>query len=214
MLSPRVSAHLGLGAASLVLISSVCLLHSGASEARHALRARPSDSAPGFLLWDTSGRSQSLASFRGRTVALCFSSIGCPVSNEYRQRLADFVRRYSGDRRVEVLQINVGRGLPLPSGESSQPAQADSTEPIDARPERLLLDPNCEVAARYAVDLTPTFFVIDPEGIVRYRGSFDDNRNAAQVTSHYCEDALDDILHDRPVAEPLTPPFGCSLKRD
>jgi len=212
MLSPRVSAHLGLGAASLVLISCVCLLHSGASEAKHALRARPSEIAPAFVLFDAAGKSVSLSACRGQTVALCFSSINCPVSNEYRQRLADLVRRYSGDRRVEILRINIGHGLPLGTKNTFGGVEVASAATAIPGPERLLMDPNSEVAAHYAVDVTPTFFVIDNQGIVRYRGSFDDNRNAAQVASHYCEDALDDVLHDRTVAEPLTAPFGCTVK--
>ncbi len=75
------------------------------------------------------------------------------------------------------------------------------------------MDPNCDVAVRYAVDATPTFFVIDGRGIIRYRGSFDDNRNVAQATSYYCQDALENVLHDQAVAEPLTVPFGCALNR-
>jgi hypothetical protein len=210
MLSPRVSAHLGLGAASSVCIYCLCLLHSGASEAKYALRSRPADLAPGFVLQDASGSSMSLSACRGQIVVLCFSSIGCPVSNDYRQRLADLTKRYSASRRAIILQINLGRGLP--SASKSNPLEVASTR-TPAAPARLLMDPNCEVGGLYAVDLTPTFFVIDSQGVIRYRGSFDDNRNAAQVKSHYCEDALEDVLHDRPVAEALTAPFGCAISR-
>jgi cytochrome oxidase Cu insertion factor (SCO1/SenC/PrrC family) len=189
-MSPRVAAHLGLGAASLVLVSSICLLHSRAAEAKHALRARPLGSAPAFVLSDPTGKSVSLAACQGRAVVLAFTSISCPVSNDYRQRLAAFARRYSADPRVAILRVNVGRGMPLP--DKSNPSGAldfRSSGALIDEPAPMLMDPDCDVAGRYAVDTTPTFVVIDGQGIIRYRGSFDDNRNAAQVTSHYCEDA-------------------------
>jgi len=189
-------------------------LHSGAAEAKYALRARPSERAPGFVLSDPSGRSVSLEACRGQTIVLSFTSVSCPVSNDYRQRLADFARRYSADPRVAILRVNVGRGLPLPVQVSlSHGSQSRSDGAIIEGPAPLLMDPSCDVAVRYAVDTTPTFFVIDGKGIICYRGSFDDNRNIAQVKSHYCEDALEDVLHDKAVTDPLTVPFGCALKR-
>ena len=213
-MSPRVAAHLGMGAASLVLVSSICFLHSRAAEAKFAMRAHPSERAPAFVLSDPSGTPVSLEACRGQNVVLCFSSISCPVSNDYRQRLAAFTSQYSADPRVAVLQINVGRGLPLPGLSTFPQAPGSRSDPARvAGPAPLLMDPNCDLAARYAVDTTPTFFVIDGQGVIRYRGSFDDNRNAAQVKSHYCHDALDEVLHDQAVVNPLTVPFGCTVKR-
>jgi cytochrome oxidase Cu insertion factor (SCO1/SenC/PrrC family) len=214
-MSPRVAAHLGLGAASLVLVYSIFLLHSRASEAKYALRARPSEPAPAFVLSDPSGKSISLAAYQGRTVVLCFSSISCPVSNDYRQRLAAFTRRFSGDPRVVTLRVNVGHGMPLPDRSTASVTSKSGLSEAALIEEQAptLMDPDFDVAGRYAIETTPTFVVIDGQGVVRYRGSFDDNRNAAQVANHYCQDALEDVLHDRPVANPLTVPFGCTLKR-
>ena len=173
---------------------------------RHA--AQPLTPAPDFALSDAAGRPVRLSPLRGSTVVLCFRTIDCPVGNDYDGRLSDFARRFVGrgaapgggsagppPPRVSVLSINVGPGRPA----------------AVAAGVRCLLDPAGEVAERYAVEVTPTFFVIDASGKIRYRGCFDDNRNAAQADARYCQDALECLLHGNPVRQPLTAAFGCAL---
>lgn len=215
MVSPRQVARLGLGAAFLVFISCLAVLHSKASEARRALRAQPMHAAPDFVLPDAAGRQVQLSSLRGAPVVLCFRAIDCPVSNAYDSRLSEFARRFADPARnyrpvslpsdsplpapppVSILSINVGAGIP--SGHRTGM--------------KYLLDPGGKVADEYAVEVTPTFFVLDGSGQIRYRGSFDDNRNAAQAGSRYCQEAVECLLHGQPVNHPLTAPFGCNLPK-
>lgn len=199
MLSPRYVARLGLGAACLVLISCLAVLHSKAAEAGRALRAQPLRTAPDFVLSDAAGRQVRLSSLRGAPVVLCFRAIDCPVSNDYEARVSELARRFAGPR-VSIVSINVGSAAPAPTRSTN----AGMTG---------LLDPAGIVADRYAVEVTPTFFMLDGSGQIRYRGSFDDNRNAAQAGTRYCQDALESLLHNRPVERPLTAPFGCNLPK-
>jgi peroxiredoxin len=54
----------------------------------------------------------------------------------------------------------------------------------------VLLDRSAKVAEAYGVESLPTVCVIDEDGIVRYRGAFDDNRREDMVKNHYCRDAI------------------------
>jgi hypothetical protein len=57
-----------------------------------------------------------------------------------------------------------------------------------------LLDDRGLVAARYSANETPVIVLIDPRGRVSYRGPFDDHRDIAFATRHYCDEALREAL--------------------
>ena len=42
--------------------------------------------------------------------------------------------------------------------------------------------------------MTPQFFVLDKDRIIRYTGAMDDNQNEAKVTKKYVRDAVDAVL--------------------
>lgn len=54
--------------------------------------------------------------------------------------------------------------------------------------------------------------VIDPEGLVCYRGRFDDNEDARKVRVEYVRDAVQDLLEGQPVAKNSTQAFGRSIE--
>jgi len=57
-----------------------------------------------------------------------------------------------------------------------------------------------QVASEFAAKQTPHFVVIDAQGVIAYRGEFDDNANEEIIEQHFCADVLREI-----VGEP-TPP--------
>jgi len=57
-------------------------------------------------------------------------------------------------------------------------------------------------------------YVIDPDGILIYRGAIDDaprGKNPAEA-SNYVAEALDASMAGKPVATPSSKPYGCSVK--
>jgi sensor domain CHASE-containing protein len=74
-------------------------------------------------------------------------------------------------------------------------------------------DPDNKVADLYDARHTPTVYVVDSQGKLRYAGRIDDQTNAADVTSPDLKNALDSLLADQPIAKTTTKAFGCSIKR-
>ena len=75
-------------------------------------------------------------------------------------------------------------------------------------------DPQNKVADLYDAQHTPTVYVVDPQGKVRYEGRIDENsEDAKSVTTPDLRNALDAMLAGKPDARSVTKAFGCSIKR-
>ena len=61
----------------------------------------------------------------------------------------------------------------------------------------LLKDTGNRVADYFDTRVTPTFYVIDKEGVLRYRGSYDDNREEDSAKKQYVTPALDAVIASR-----------------
>lgn len=74
-----------------------------------------------------------------------------------------------------------------------------------------LKDNDGVLAKALGATCTPHAFILDREMHIVYSGRIDDSRIGDTITSKDLENALDDILADRPVRVPQTEPFGCSI---
>jgi hypothetical protein len=80
----------------------------------------------------------------------------------------------------------------------------------------LLLDSEGKVGKLYGAKNTPQMFVISPEGKVVYQGAIDSkaspNPDDIPNSTNYVKAALDESLAGKPVSNPTTKPYGCSVK--
>jgi hypothetical protein len=80
----------------------------------------------------------------------------------------------------------------------------------------LLLDPEGKVGRLYGARTTPHMFVIDKAGRLVYMGGIDDrpytDPESLKGAKNYVALALADVEAGRPVAQPVTRPYGCSVK--
>ena len=195
-------ARLGLSAAFIVLGMSVAILLLVPRFSRPVALADVGTVAPDFLLRDTSGHNIGLSEQRGKCVVLFFdSSHSLHQAGDARQRIAELAKQYAADARVKFL----GLDEPAAAAATRQPVDAVAIAAAQILPpdEPLfptLLDDRGSVALRYSADQFPMVVVIDPRGLVRYRGPIDDNADAAFVTRTFAADALHDVLEDRPGA--------------
>ena len=87
-----------------------------------------------------------------------------------------------------------------------------------ARARRLptvLLDEEHVVADLYEAVTTPHVFVVDREGILRYRGAVDDvTFRQRKATRFYLEEAVEALLHGRVPELQETPAYGCTIVRE
>jgi hypothetical protein len=79
----------------------------------------------------------------------------------------------------------------------------------------VLVDVNQVVADLYEAQTTPHVFLVDHEGILRYRGAVDDVAFRQRVaTRFFVEEAVEALLENRLPAVQETPAFGCAIVRE
>jgi hypothetical protein len=97
------------------------------------------------------------------------------------------------------------------------PAQAKAwTAKVRADSTDVILDGSGKVGRAYGARATPHMFVIDKAGTLVYMGGIDDqpttDPDSLKVAKKYVENALADVKAGRPVATPVTRPYGCAVK--
>jgi len=159
-----------------------------------------------FRLRDTAGNEHSLADYAGKIVLLEFWSFKCPVSLVYNERLVALQNKY-GSRGLVVLAVA--------SNINESPAEVSRNAANLNLPFPVLLDGDGLIAARLRATHTPSIFIVDRDGILRYRGAIDNNRRPGESGRNaFAEEALDALVADRPVPQPRTKEFGCRIKRN
>jgi hypothetical protein len=79
----------------------------------------------------------------------------------------------------------------------------------------VLIDAQHSVADLFEAVTTPHAFVIDREGILRYRGAVDDvTFRHRKATRFYLEEAVEALLDGRLPELTETPAYGCTIVRE
>jgi len=171
--------------------------------------------APEFSLPDMKGKSHSLSEYKGKYVVLEWFNPECP-----------FVKKHYGTDNMQKLQQEfTGKGVVWLTIDSNAPGMegnlsAEAAEKISnswkTHQTALLLDPDGKVGKAYGAKNTPHMFVVSPEGKIVYEGAIDSKAspNPADIPSstNYVKVALDESLSGKPVSNPNTKPYGCSVK--
>ena len=163
--------------------------------------------APAFALTTLDGQPFSLsdAAKSHKAVVVMFIATKCPYSNAYNDRMRDMAAAYE---KRGVLFVGINSNKTEPADEVRDHAKKHGF----AFP--LMKDPENKVADLYDAQHTPTVYVVDPQGKVRYEGRIDENsEDPKAVTSPDLRNALDAMLAGKPIARSVTKAFGCSIKR-
>ncbi len=75
-----------------------------------------------------------------------------------------------------------------------------------------LRDESQEVARAYGAKTTPYVFVVDADGVIRYRGAPDADYDDESQNAQWLRDALDGLRAGEDIALKETEPVGCSIK--
>ncbi len=164
---------------------------------------------------DADGRERTLAEFAGRIVVLEWTSSDCPYS-----------RKHYGSGTMQALQQAAVRdGVVWLTVSSSAQDREGYFTPASARAWRarvgsrataILLDSAGVIGRAYGARTTPHMFIVDRTGRIAYMGGIDDRPYADPASlkgaKPYVALALADLRAGRAVAQPVSAPYGCSVR--
>jgi peroxiredoxin len=171
--------------------------------------------APAVQAIDETGHRRALSDFAGKIVVLEWTSSDCP-----------YCGKHYGTGTMKALQKKaVKDGVVWPTVSSSAPDREGYFTAKSARAWRakvgshataILLDGSGTIGRAYGARATPHMFVIDRGGRVAYMGGIDDRPYAdpesLKGAKPYVVTALADLKAGRPVTDPVSPPYGCSVR--
>jgi peroxiredoxin len=171
--------------------------------------------ASNFRLTDINGRNVELSQFKGRTVVLEWHNPGCP-----------FVKKHYDSSNMQQTQADaVAGGAVWLTINSGAPGKQGHMSPAEARKlvadqghkaSNYLLDPKGVVGKGYDAKTTPHLYIVNGDGVLVYQGGIDDKptANVADIKTarNHVTAALNELRAGRPVSQPETRPYGCSVK--
>jgi cytochrome c biogenesis protein CcdA/peroxiredoxin len=171
--------------------------------------------APDFAGMDTYGQTQRLSDYRGRVVVLEWTNHECP-----------YVRKHYGAGNMQVQQrearesgavwLSIVSSAPGKQGYVEAEEANRLTERRSATPSAVILDPEGDIGRLYGARTTPHMYIVDAEGTLVYMGGIDSipssDPDDIPKAKQYVRAGLGEVLAGQPVSEPVTRPYGCSVK--
>ena len=160
--------------------------------------------APDFELPDPQGNLHRLSDYRGRIVIVNFWSCECPNSERADGLILEWLKKWEGD--VELLSIAANQNE---SAQSVEEASRNRSIP------KVLLDAGHIVADLYEAVTTPHVFVVDKDGVLRYRGAVDDVTFRQRAAPRFfLKEAVDALLEGHLPTLAEIPAYGCTIVRE
>jgi peroxiredoxin len=180
-----------------------------------AQTAKVNAAAPDFSATDSKGQTHSLDQYKGKYVVLEWHNQGCPYTRKHYEsgNMQNLQKEWTGKG---VVWFTVISSAPGAQGYVTGPEENTFLAKVHAAPTAALLDPDGKVGRLYNAKTTPDMFIIDPQGKLIYSGAIDNRPtpDAADIqgADNYVSDALTAAMAGKPVANPYTRAYGCSVK--
>src|SRR5688572_13730544 len=171
--------------------------------------------APALTLTDTKGKQHNLADYKGKHVVLEWVNFGCPfVKKHYESGNMQATQKKAVDKGVVWLSV-----CSSAEGKQGHMDAADWNEEIADRKlasSAVLIDESGDVGKAYGAKTTPHMYIVNPDGILVYKGAIDDkpstNKDDIPGARNYVLAALDESMAGKPVSTASTQSYGCSVK--
>ena len=180
-----------------------------------AQNATVGQAAPAFSAKDVTGKTVSLADFKGKTVVLEWVNPGCPYVRKH----------YSGGNMQGTQQEAVAKNVVWLAVNSTATDHPDYLKPADlakwmkdqkAPATHTLMDEDGKIGKAYGARTTPHLYIIDGKGMLVYAGGIDSipSASASDIpkATNYVKASLTEIAGGKSVSNAVTRPYGCSVK--
>lgn len=176
-------------------------------------------SAPDFHLPGIDERFYSLKNFAdAKVLVVVFMCNHCPTAQAYEDRLIRLVEDYK-DQSVRVVAISPNAVNAVLLEELGYSDMGDSFEEMQIRARDknynfiYLYDGDTQEASiKYGPVATPHVFVFDKERKLKYTGRLDKSEKPGTANADELRAAIDAVLLNAVILEPITKSFGCSVK--
>jgi AhpC/TSA family len=183
--------------------------------ARAWAQALVGQAAPAFSAKDVSGKTVSLADFKGKTVVLEWLNPGCP-----------YVRKHYGGGNMQGTQQDaLAKNVVWLAINSTETAHSDYLPPAQlaawmkeqkAAATHTLMDESGSIGKAYGARTTPHLYIINAQGTLVYAGGIDSiaSASAADIpkATNYVKTSLAEMASGKSPSNNVTRPYGCSVK--
>lgn len=176
---------------------------------------KPGQAAPDFTLSAASGETVKLSEYKGKYVILEWTNHDCPfVKKHYNAgNMQNLQKQYT---EQGAIWLSIISSAPGKQGYVDATAANMLTTSRNAMPTQVLFDADGKVGKTYGAKTTPHMYIIKPDGILAYIGAIDSIKSTdpADIASatNYVTQAMDQLQANKAVSQPLTKPYGCSVK--
>jgi len=163
--------------------------------------------APAFSNAGANGQTYSLESLKGKWIVLEWYNPSCPFTRRHYDSGA-MPQRQRAWTSKGVVWLSVSTTARIERAAAFARSKGGAAT-------ALLDDLEAKTARAYQAKTTPHMFVIDPKGVLIYKGAFDDRPETDRVSvpegRNFVDDALTSAMANRPVETPVTTPYGCAV---
>ena len=147
----------------------------------------------------------SLEDTKEDVVVLVFLANHCTVITAYEDRIIDLANELKG-KSVKFIGVSVNR-----MASDRLPAIKDR---VKEKGYNFVygFDESQKIGKAYGASVTPEFFVLDKDRVIRYTGALDDNMNESKATKTYVKDAVNALLNGETIEVTESQPKGCGIR--
>ena len=164
-----------------------------------------------FGLKNVDGNIISLSDYKNaKGFIVVFTCNHCPFTKLYSKRLIDLNNKYSV-LNVPLIAINSMDSLAYEDESFNKMKLKAKTDSFNFP---YLHDDFQNVGKTFAAGHTPMAYIIWNENnqwIVKYKGSIDDNGENPEKATSFIGNAVDELLQNKSVSNPVTESFGCKI---
>ncbi|WP_020527187.1 redoxin domain-containing protein [Flexithrix dorotheae] len=175
--------------------------------------------APDFKLPGVDGKEYTLSDFSEKeALVIIFSCNHCPTAQAYEDRIIQLTEDYKG-KSVQVVVISPNAPNAVALGELGYSDLGDSFKDMQTRAKEknynfpYLYDGETQEASlKYGPIATPHAFLFNKERKLSYVGRLDGSEKPGSANAEDLRSAINAVLANKKVSNPITKTFGCSVK--
>lgn len=165
--------------------------------------------APQFSLVNAvDGKTIAMKPDDGSLKVVVFTCNQCPYAKAFEPRIIEVARKYeSKGVRFYAIDPNDDQKFAEETLENMKARAVEKNYPFP-----YLKDGDSSIARAYGARVTPHVYVVDGQGVIRYRGYVDDSAKPEERKTTGLTNALNALIDGREVATAETRAFGCTIK--